>query len=181
MAAAVSVLCALAAALTACARRRYRRAAAILGAAAASVAVYLCVVSAVSFFSPQRILALKEKLCSDDWCVSVDSVSRSGGDVQVTFVISSRARRAPQRERNVSVYLVDGVGHRYNPLFGASPARFDSVLQPGEERSVVASFAAPDASGGLDLVVTRASRFPGLFIIGDDLSLFHKPVVYRIR
>jgi hypothetical protein len=166
---------------------RSRLATRLLTALGAGLALYLCIVVVVSLLSPQRVLALKEKRCFDDWCIAVDditpSASTSGAEYTVSLQLSSRALRTPQRENGMVVYLVDGHGYRFDPLADPAEVPFTVLLQPGESVTATRVFDVSGASGPLNLVVEHAGsrRFPGIFIIGDDSSLLHKPVVVRVR
>ena len=51
--------------------------------------------------------------CSDDWCITVESVKRppaTGPEIyyDVNFRISSSAHRVVQREKGLVTYLIDG-------------------------------------------------------------------------
>jgi hypothetical protein len=175
----VSVAVLLAAAVAAI-RGHRPRALGLLRGLGGLIGVYLAVVIAVSIDSPRRSIPLKEPRCFDDWCVSVDRVDRTaaGADVSyaVTLRLSSRARTRAQRENGVSVYVVDEHGRRFEPEVNPKDAPFDVLLQPGEAVDATRRFLLPADVQGPGLVIAH-ERFPGIFIIGDDQSLFHKPSV----
>jgi len=153
-----------------------------LGLAAAT---YLGVVAIVSLASPRRFVAIGDDQCSDDWCIAATSVRRSPGpggvSYEVTFRISSRARRVAQRERGVTVYLRDGSGHRYGPVPGAD-VPFDVRLEPLQQITATRTFTVPPGVPDVGLVVARGNGFPfpGCCIIGDEGSLLHKRTVVRL-
>jgi hypothetical protein len=146
------------------------------------VSVYLAVVVAASLTSPQRLLALNEPQCFDDWCLSVDHVEQApaGGEVSyaVTLRLFSRARRRTQRESGASVYLLDDRGRRYEPLADPRALPLNARLSPGESLIATRRFTVPADTPNPGLVIAHG-RLPGMFIIGDDQSLFHKPSVIR--
>lgn len=158
------------------ARRRLRG----LGLGAA---LYMVAVTLVSVLSPRRVLALGEDLCSDDWCIAVTGITRTGtgalDTMQVAFRLSSRARRVTQRERFVVAYLRDDTGQRYDagPVRGQPP--FDALLGAGDSLLTSRAFEVPAHVVGLGVVVAREGGlgFPRCCIIGE--GPFHKsPIVY---
>ncbi len=161
-------------------RRQYRRAQKLLSGLAVFVAAYFAVILGVSLTSPREVVALQEPQCFDDWCIAVDQVEMapSGADVAytVTLRIFSRARGRPQRENGVSVYLLDGQNRRYKPAADPLAPPLNTLLNPGESVLTVRRFTLPADALKPGLVVAHG-RFPGLFIIGDDQSLLHKPTV----
>jgi hypothetical protein len=145
--------------------------------------IYIGVVGAVSLASPQRILLLGENRCFDDWCISVDNIARSDSSMgtiyTLTLRMSSRARRISQRENGVAVYIMDAKDRRFEAITDPAEMPFNSLLQPGQSVTTIRTFEVPAASGQLVLIVGHegSTRFPGMFIIGDDSSLFHKPAI----
>jgi len=176
---------ALAAAVVAAVRGRRTAARAILVRAGFGVAFYLGIVALVSVASPRRYVRLGADQCSDDWCVAVTSMelgARTGGNrYDVTFRLSSRARRVAQRERFVVVYLRDADGRRYDPEPGAAGPQFDVLLAPQETVTTSRSFSVPPNARGLGVVVAREGGYdiPQCCIIGDEGSFFHKKTVVR--
>jgi hypothetical protein len=150
------------------------------------VAAYLAVVVLVSLSSPQRVLGFGDKQCSDDWCIAVTDVQRSAQGrataYRVTFQLSSRARRVPQRETGVVAYLLDGGARRFDSDEAGSAPPFDVSLAPAQAIDTVRVFHVTGAAPPLGIVVGREGsyRFPGLFIIGDGGSLLHKPTIVRV-
>jgi len=160
---------------------RGARALRIFRAWAIGAAIYLGVVALTSIFWPRRVLSVGQPECFDDWCIGVDSFARTPGQGTITYVVtlrlSSRARRAPQREQNVVVYLSDARGRRYNPAPAGAAAPFDVRLQPEESVAAARAFEVPADAQGLGLVITHEGDFPiGWFIIGYE-TWFHKPAI----
>jgi hypothetical protein len=160
------------------ARARVRR----LGLGAAA---YLGVVAIVSVAAPRRFVGLGDDQCSDDWCIAATGVQRRPGPagltLDVTFRISSRARRVAQRERNVVVYLRDGRGHRYDPGPEEGGVPFDVRLEPLQQVTTTRAFTVPAGASDVGLVIARGGfPFPGCCIIGDEGSLLHKRTIVRL-
>ena len=107
----------------------------ILGRLAICALVYVSVVVAVALAAPQRILHVGDPWCFDDWCLSVERVTRTAALPQATYTVSlrlfSRARRVSQRAKFAWVYLIDGHGHRYAPEPDASAIPLDVLAGAG--------------------------------------------------
>ena len=146
------------------------------------ITVYLTVVILTSLASPRRMIQLNEPQCFDDWCVSVDQVDRTPAGANTLYTatirLHSRARGRPQRENGVSVYLLDDLGRRYEPQEDPQAVPFNVLLAPGESVIATRRFLAPADAPYPGLVIAHG-RFPGIFIIGDDQSLYHKPSVIQ--
>ncbi len=176
----------LAAIVASALRGRLRQAVKLLAVYGVCLALYLSVVVVVSLVSPQRVLALGENRCFDDWCIAADDIARSGSPTRVEYTVtlrvSNQAQRVPQRENGVAVYMMDEKGRRFESAAGPSAAPFNVLLQPGQSVTTTRTFKVSGASGQLVLVVEHEgpSRFPGMFIIGDDSSLFHKSMIVRL-
>jgi hypothetical protein len=166
-------------------RRTYARALASLRRLAIAVGLYLGVVVLVSVVSPRRELHVGDSQCWDDWCLAVTKVRPQtvNGTLsyELTLRISSRARRRAQRARDTQVYLMDDRGRCYDPVPDPAAVPFDVLLQPEETVSITRVFHLPVDARKPVLVATHGGWFPGLFIIGDPGSLFHKPKVVRLE
>jgi hypothetical protein len=85
---------------------------------------------------------------------------------------------------------VDGQGRKYDvspPGQGAFEAEhgpaapLTSTLALGQSLSTVQIFDLPDDARDVGLTVEHpVGPSPGLFIIGDDASLLHKPTIVRL-
>jgi len=148
------------------------------------IALYLLIIISTSLFSQQRIMAPGEIIKSDDWCVTADKISRSHATAEVTvsFRIYSTAQRTAQKEQGVEAYITDETGKRFDPVNALADEGFDSNLEPGQSISFERTFNVSGSTGRLVVVIDRygAARFPGIFIIGDNSSLLHKPVVFPV-
>jgi len=167
-------------------RRRPAQAFRLLGVIACGLIVYLGVVMLVSLISPSRVLSLGEKRCFDDWCISVEDIARAekpGGIIYtVNLQISNRAQRVSQRELGMTVYMLDEAGRHFEASADPAEIPFNSLLQPGQTLALTRSFEPGAVTGQPVLVVGHdaSSWFPGMFIIGDDASLLHKPTIVRL-
>jgi len=178
---------ALAAAAFAAIRGQQVRALNILRRLGVSAFAYLAIVVIVALFSPQRVLRVGEPWCFDDWCLSVENVSRTPASGQVAYDVSlrifSRARRVAQRARGAWIYLIDGRGNRYAPEPDSSAVPLDVQLQAGESVTTARIFKVPADADDLGLITGHGGPgcFPGCFIIGDASSLFHKRTFVRLQ
>ena len=147
--------------------------------------IYLVVVYAVALAAPRRVLAIGEDECSDDWCIAVTDVGpvpEAAADTwDVTFRLSSRARRVSQRERGVVAFVRDGHGRRYDGESGPSAPPFDALLGPSQSLLTHRRFFLPPGEPPGEVVLTRAGiPFPGCCIIGEATALLH-PTAVRLR
>jgi hypothetical protein len=166
-------------------RGRRARAIILLRRLGVFVGVYLGIVILVSLVSPSRVLEIGEEQCWDDWCIAVTQVRRQAAEgarsYEVTLRVSSRARRRAQREFGVYLYLVDDRGQRYDPVPDPAAVPFDVELQPQQAVTMTRVFNLPADARDPLLSVSHAGWFPGLFIIGDPESLFHRRTVVRLE
>jgi hypothetical protein len=162
------------------------RAAKIAGRTMVVTAAYFALVVAVAVASPQRLVALGQPQCSDDWCITPDSVHgavrENAMTYTVSFQLSSRARRVAQRERFVVAYLRTREGRRIDPVGDKTDVPFDTLLQPGQTVRASRRFVVAHATDGLGLVVAREGgfRFPGCCIVGDESSFLHKHTIISV-
>ncbi|HTT63946.1 MAG TPA: hypothetical protein VMG35_18975 [Bryobacteraceae bacterium] len=148
--------------------------------------LYVAIVAAVGFFSPQKVLRPGDPWCFDDWCLTVERVTQAPAPPQaaytVTLRIFSRARRVSQRAKGAWIYLIDRGGRRYPPEPDPSAVPLDVRLQPGESVTTARTFKVPADAGSLCLITGHGIPccYP-LPIIGDDASLFHKRTCVRLQ
>jgi len=168
-------------------RGRLARALVLLRRLGVVAAVYFGALLLVSALTPQRYLAIGDDQCSDDWCIAVQTAQHertsNGFQYDVTFRLSSRARRIAQRERFVAVYLRDAGGREYAPIADATAVPFDTLLRAGENVSAARRFLIPLDAGVVGLVITRVGggRFPGCCIIADEASLLHRRTLVTLN
>jgi hypothetical protein len=161
-------------------RGRTARAVRILRRLAIGAAVYFAVVIATSLLVPRRDYRVGDMQCFDDWCITVvdarrTAEPRSGYDV--TLRLSNRARRVPMGESGTVAYLIDSLGHRYDPRPDPAAVRFDTVLQPGESRIATRRFDVPGDTRNIGFIYAHEGGFPiGWLIIGEG-GWFRKPPI----
>jgi len=149
----------------------------LLSRVAMVASAYMVSVIVVSVALPRRVIAVGEARCFDDWCIAVEGFTKEAGTYVVDFRVSSRARRASQRETNLIVYLTDAEGGRFEGQRVGEGPGFDVKLEPGESVVVKRAFAVPAAARDLSAVVTHEGGFPiGWFIVGYD-TWFRQPTV----
>ena len=163
-------------------RGRRAHALGIVGKLAVAAIGYLLIVSVVGLLAPQRVLGVGDPWCFDDWCLSVESVTRipAPPSVRVSLRILSRSRRVTQRAKDAWIYVIDRNGNRYAPDPDASAAPLDVRLAAGESVTMSRTFRVPADAGELGLITGHGAWGPGHFIIGDEASFFHKRTFVRL-
>ena len=179
---------------------RFRQAANLLGRLVVGLVLYLAVVALVGLFSPQRVIAFGRDRCFDDWCVAVEdvnlvqelgqgehSIQASGTFYVVTLRLSNQARGREQRASSAAVHLLDGQGQLYDASLAGQTAYeaqngavapLTALIPVGQSFRTVQVFDLPLEAAPVDLTIEHPVGFsPGLFIIGDENSLFHKPTI----
>jgi hypothetical protein len=145
-------------------------------------AIYVTIVCVVALTTPQRVYAVGEDRCFDDWCIAVEDSVRApapGGILYtVTLRLSSHAGRASQREKGVRVYLTDALGRRFDPNPDPSATPFDVLLAPGQTVQSKRAFLVPPDAHDVGLALSHEG--PGWLIIGDDGNPLHKHAVMRL-
>jgi len=126
--------------------------------------------------------------CFDDWCLTVEKVSRRSGQLgtsyRVELRIFSRAGRVAQRANGAWIYLIDDRGRRYSPDLDSSVAPLDLLLQPHQSVNTSRLFHVPDDVHQLGLITGHGGPYCGpmaFLIIGEGGCLFRKPTVIRIQ
>jgi hypothetical protein len=119
---------------------------------------------AVLLTAHTKQVSVGDPMCSDDWCASVEHVSRKNGTVSVDFKIWSRAKRATMRETNIEPSITDEQNHRYE-VTGSEGPPFDSALAPNESLVTKRTFQVSPESQQLDLRLRKPFGFPTNLII----------------
>jgi hypothetical protein len=179
-------------------RRRWRRAARTAIILLGFIGAYMSVLVITSFLSSPTYAPLGTEFRFDDWSFAVvdsrrvltldDGRTHSNGVFQlVTVRVSNRGRGRPQREKNVTVYLLDSVGRRYEVSPSAQAALdasrrggqpLDSIVNAGSSIQRTVVFDVPLEATDLGAVV-RHGNGPRI-IIGSSGSYLHAPVVTRL-
>ena len=146
--------------------------------------VYLGIVAVVGLLAPRRVIQAGEPWCFDDWCLSVEGVSRTPSPPRVAYHVAlrifSRARRVSQRALGAWIYVLDRDNNRYAPEPDSSAVPLDVLLGPGESVSTSRTFRVPSGAGGLRLITGHGGAWIDTFIIGAGSSLFHKRTYIRL-
>ena len=148
---------------------------------------YLAVALAVDFFKPQRVIAVGDPWCFDDWCLQVQKVDAvpSGStvtyDVQLRFFSTARrvSQRAPQ---GASVYLIDAQGVLYSSKPDSSATPLTVELTPEQSVNTSRVFEVPAGLSRPGLVHVHGAPYCGLgslLIIGEGGCLFNRPTMIR--
>ncbi len=142
---------------------------------------------AVAFFAPQRVIAIGDPWCFDDWCLTVQGVKSAPVDGAVSYRadlrISSEARRISQRALGAWIYLIDDAGRRYAPAPDPSVLPLDARLGPGESVTTSRTFKVPAGVAHLGLITGHGGPYCGwgVLIIGSGGCLLNKPAMIRIQ
>jgi Domain of unknown function (DUF4352) len=182
-------------------RRRWMRARRVLLVLFSFLALYAVVLLSVSLLSPQRVLAMHQDRCFDDWCLSVEQVVQQptvgaaptivtarGTFYLVTVRVSSQARGITQRALDAQIYLLDARGQRADPdpagqqaldATGQGGQLLDSELAPGGSFIRTVVFDLPKGSSHLALVITHG-LFPDVLVIGSEQSFLHRPTIIQL-
>jgi len=162
-------------------RGRIPRALLMLGVWLACVVVYLGISVAVAYAAPQRVIAVGDPWCFEDWCLTVKSAHRAGEIYDVDLRISSEAKRVTQRANGAWIYVRDENDKHYDPAPADVP--LDILLQPGESVAAKRSFNVPANVHELGLVTGHGGAPCGvmsLAIIGGGGCLFHKQTMIQL-
>lgn len=149
--------------------------------------VYCACALAVAFFAPQRVIAIGDPWCFDDWCLTVEGVKSSPANGAVSYSadlrISSEARRVSQRALGAWIYLIDDAGHRYAPDSNPTAIPLDVRLGPGESVTTWRTFSVPAGVHHIGLITGHGGPYCGMgvLIIGSGGCLFNRPAMIRIQ
>jgi hypothetical protein len=151
--------------------------------------IYVLVLVSVSLAQRQRLVALGQEQCFDDLCFAViktetmppffgqnqtDDGSRL---IRVTVSGRNRGRGKTQSEELLRAYLVDSQGRRWNEVPGLSGNPLTTRIPAGSRVIIEPVFKVPGDAHGLGLIFTHGRRQPGVMIIGNSDSWWHKRTV----
>ena len=147
--------------------------------------VYMGVLVGTSLMQPQKVLAMGQEQCFDDMCFAVTGVEEVPGFlirdgsrlVRVSVRVSNRGRGKTQSEGLLQAYLVDAQGRKWEESTGVSGVRLTAKVAAGSSVVSEPVFKVAKDSSGLGLVFTHGRRQPGLLVIGDSDSLWHRRTV----
>ena len=153
-------------------------------ALAVGLAIYLGASTIVAFVKPQRVMAVGDPWCFDDWCLAVERMSERPADQRALYSFDlrmfSRARRVSQRANGAWIYLMDAQGRRYAPMPDPTEVPLDVLLAPQEIRQTTRTFTMPTGTRPVGLVTGHPGGYCGpmkLLIIGNAGCLFGKPTM----
>jgi hypothetical protein len=147
--------------------------------------VYLAALVETSLMQPQKVVAMGQDQCFDDMCFALTGVEEVPGFlirdgsrlVRVRVRVSNRGRGKTQSEGLLRAYLVDAQGRRWEESTGVSGVRLRAKVAAGSSVVSEPVFKVARDSSGLGLVLTHGRRQPGVLVIGDSDSLWHKRTV----
>lgn len=147
--------------------------------------VYIGVLLGTSLIQPQRVVTLGQDQCFDEMCFAVTGVEELPGYlikdgsqlVRVSVRISNHGKEKMQSERLIQAYLIDGQGRHWMESTAVSGVRLTARVAPGDSVISQPVFQVAANATGLGLVFTHGERQPGILVIGDSDSLFHKRTV----
>jgi hypothetical protein len=165
-------------------RARVRK---ILNPFALYVAGYCALAVAVDFLKPQRIIAVGEPWCFDDWCLQVDSVTLASDGSRVRYMmrlrIFSTARGISQRAQGAWIYLMEKEGRLFPPETDSTNTPLTVRLAPEQSVNLSRNFEVPADAHILGLVTGHGGAFCGwgVLIIGEGGCLFNRPTMIRLQ
>jgi hypothetical protein len=141
---------------------------------------YLAIVVVAAMLPRPGVLKTDAPYCVDDWCMSVERVSKTPAAAGIAYRLDvrlfSRANRTPQSARGASVYLMDEMGRRYPQVQDSSAIPLDVVLRPGEAVETSLTFDVPSDAKGLVFAGGMDRIRYASFIIGSP-DMLHKPIL----
>ncbi len=171
-------------------RERVRRG---LGWLAGTWVIYVAVVIGVSVVQPGRVVALGQEQCFDEMCFAVMKVDEVPGFfgpnhgpdgsrlLRVVVRVTNKGRAKTQSEALLRAYLVDAEGRRWEEVSGLSGNRLTTRVVAGGTMMSEPVFKVAGNASGLGLVLTHGRWQPGVLVIGDSDSWWHKRTVVDLR
>jgi hypothetical protein len=148
--------------------------------------IYLAVLIGVSLLQPQKIVATGKPQCYDEMCFTVLDFDEVPGYllnnsrlVRVKVTITNRGHK-PESESSIRAYLIDKQGRGWNEVPGLSGVRLTARVPVGESAISEPVFKMDSDVSPEGLVLTHGRWQPGLLVIGDPDSLFHRPTIARV-
>ncbi|HTM04851.1 MAG TPA: hypothetical protein VL173_15175 [Vicinamibacterales bacterium] len=145
-------------------------------------AAYCTLAILIGAARPERSIGLGQRWCFDDWCVSVDRVSRRSAATDTLVTLDLEAYNnggRTQRALYPWMFLRDDQGHRFEPDGTAWIADAEAPVAPHESSRFSVTFHVPMAARELDFVTGHGSGKPcrmvaALLLAGDSRCLFNK-------
>ena len=168
-------------------RGRRERALTVLKFLGLYLAGYCAVAVGFDWLRPQRMIAMGEPWCFDDWCLQVESFShvpdKSGLRFTTQLRIFSTARGISQRALGAWIYLIDSDGRRFAPVPDPTATPLTVRLAPEQSLNTSRIFEVPADAHILGLVTGHGGAFCGwgILIIGEGGCLFNRPTMIRLH
>ena len=148
-------------------------------------ALYMAMLVTVSLMQPQKVLSFGQDQCFDEMCFAVTGVQELPGYliqdgsrlVRVSVRISNHGKKKTQSEGLIQAYLVDNQGREWAESTGVSGVRLTARVAAKDSVISQPVFKVAKDATGLRLIFTHGHRQPGVLVIGDSDSLFHKRTV----
>lgn len=148
-------------------------------------ALYMGTLLSVSLMQPQKVVATGHDQCFDEMCFAVTDVQELPGYliddgsrlVRVSVRISNHGKKKRQSEGLLQAYLVDRQGRRWAESAAVSGVPLTARVAAGDSVISQPVFKVAKDATGLGLVFTHGRGQPGVLVIGDSDSLFHKRTV----
>lgn len=148
-------------------------------------AVYMAILMTASLTQPQKVVAIGQDQCFDEMCFAVTGVQELPGYliqdgsrlIRVSVRISNHGKQKMQSEKLIQAYLIDKQGRRWEESTAVSGVRLTARVAAGDSVESQPVFKVAGDATGLVLILTHGQRQPGVLVIGDSDSLFHKRTV----
>lgn len=148
--------------------------------------IYLATLISVSLLQPQKFVAVGTPQCYDEMCFTVLGFDEVPGYllhgsklVRVKVGIANRGHKS-ESESRIRAYLIGKQGSGWHEVPGLSGVRL-TVRVPAGGSTVSEPVFKVDSDGVPEgLVFTHGQWQPGVLVIGDSDSLFHRPTVARL-
>lgn len=147
--------------------------------------VYMTILLWTSLRQPQKVVALGQDRCFDEMCFAVTGVQELPGYliqdgsklIRVSVRISNHDKEKMQSEGLIQAYLIDKQGRRWEESTAISGVPLTTRVAAGDSVMSQPVFKVAGDATGLGLIFTHGQRQPGVLVIGDSDSLFHKRTV----
>jgi hypothetical protein len=147
--------------------------------------LYMGVLVWSSLTQPQKKMAFGADQCFDTMCFAVTQVQELPGFlvqdrsrlVRVSVRISNHDKEKTLNEKGIRAYLVDTQGRVWNESTAVSGVRLTARVAPGDSVTSEPVFKVAEDATELELVFTHGQRQPGILVIGDSDSLWHRRTV----
>ncbi|WP_260706212.1 hypothetical protein [Edaphobacter flagellatus] len=148
--------------------------------------VYLSTVIGVSLAQKQRFVAFGAPQCYDEMCFAVVGLEELPGYpeqsshlVRVKISITNHGHK-PESESLIRAYLVDQQGRHWGEEPGLSGVKLTARISGGESAISEPVFKLPADASPAGLILSHGRMQPGVLVIADSDSLFHKPTIFRL-